>query len=103
MHLLHMGIAAREQACVAPIGLAWEIMADTNPRIRLHARDGNHANRTGALLTAYVLYAAITGRSIINLPKTQVRGVSEDTQILLRTAAEQAVSLLPPCNSQAVR
>ena len=97
VHRLHLEIAAREPACVAPIGLAWEIMLDTNPDIRLHNRDGNHANRTGALLTAYVLYAVITGRSIKELPEIETRGVSGDTQSLLRVAAEKAVSLAPPC------
>jgi hypothetical protein len=103
VHRLHMGIAAREPACVAPIGLAWEIMLDANPDIALHDRDGNHANRTGALLTAYVLYAAITGQSIAELAPTKIRGVSADKQILLRTAAEQAVSLVPPCRQSAAR
>jgi len=97
IHRLHMGIAAREPACVAPIGLAWEIMLEANPDIALHDRDGNHANRTGALLTAYVLYATITGQSISELAPTRIRGVSADKQILLRTAAAQAVSLVPPC------
>jgi len=103
VHRLHMGIAAREPACVAPIGLAWEIMLDANPDIALHDRDGNHANRKGALLTAYVLYAAITGQSITELTPTRIRGVSAEEQILLRTAAEQAVSLVPPCGQSTAR
>jgi len=103
VHRLHMEIAAREPACVAPIGLAWEIMLDANPEIALHDRDGNHANRTGALLTAYVLYATITGQPIAELAPTKIRGVSADKQILLRTAAEQAVSLFPPCGQSTAR
>ena len=103
IHRLHTEIAAREPACVAPIGLAWEIMFDTNSDIRLHDRDGNHANRTGALLTAYVLYAAITGRSIKELPQTKIRGVPDDVQMQLKNAAAQAISLVPPCTSGAVR
>jgi hypothetical protein len=101
VHRLHMDIAAREPACVAPIGLAWEIMLDTNPDIRLHELDGNHANRTGALLTAYVLYATITGHSIMELPQTKIRGVTADEQKKLRAAAAQAVFLFPPCNLNA--
>ena len=101
VHRLHMEIAAREPACVAPIGLAWEIMLDNNPGIRLHEGDGNHANRTGALLTAYVLYATITGNAIGDLPQTKMRGISEDMQELLRAAAEQAVTFAPPCNPYA--
>ena len=103
VHRLHLEIAAREPACVAPIGLAWEIMLDTNPGIRLHKSDGNHANRTGALLTAYVLYATITERPIKELPQAKIRGVPDEKQIMLRAAAEQAISLFPPCNSNARR
>lgn len=103
IHRLHMGIAAREPACVAPIGLAWEIALHASPDIRLHERDGNHANRTGALLTAFVLYAAITGNSVEELPERRIRGVPADTQARLRTAAEQAVSLAPPCGPDNVQ
>jgi hypothetical protein len=98
VHRLHMEIAAREFACVAPIGLAWEILLNTSPGIKLHSRDGNHANRNGALLTAYVLYATITGRPIKDLPQSRIRGVPVDKQIMLRVAAEEAISLFPPCS-----
>ena len=97
---LHLEIAAREPACVAPIGLAWDILLNTNPGIKLHDRDGNHANRTGAALTAYVLYAVITGHSPKDLPKVKIRSVPADTQERLKTAAVQAISLVPPCLSQ---
>ena len=103
IHRLHMGIAAREPACVAPIGLAWEIVMHASPDIILHERDGNHANRTGALLTAYVLYAAITGNSVKELAERRIRGVPADTQERLRSAAEQAVSLAPPCDPYTVQ
>lgn len=99
IHRLHMQIASREPACVAPIGLAWEIALDKNPDIRLHDRDGNHANRKGALLTAFVLYGAITGKSPGDLPLTRVRGVPDETQVRLRAAADGALSLAPPCTS----
>lgn len=95
--MLHKGIAAREPACVAPIGLAWEILLDNYPDIRLHDDDGNHANPNGGLLTAYVLYASITGKPIEALPDTKVRGVSDDTNKLLKAAARHAVTLAPPC------
>lgn len=103
IHRLHMGIAAREPACVAPIGLAWEILRYTNPDIRIHARDGNHANRSGALLTAFVLYSVITGNSVKKMPQTEIRGVPDDIQVRLKAAAAQAISLVPPCSSHAVQ
>ena len=97
IHQLHIGIAAREPACVAPIGLAWEIMLLTQPDVRIHDNDGDHANRKGALLTAYVLYATITTRPIANFPPMKFRGIDADTQALLQNAAAQAVAIAPPC------
>lgn len=99
IHRLHLGIASREFACLAPVGLAWEIMRDANPDIMLHDRDGNHANRLGALLTAYVLYHSITGESPVELPYIKLRGASEENQNALRTAAGMATGLMPPCAS----
>jgi hypothetical protein len=101
VHRLHLGIAAREFACVAPIGLAWEILLNANHGIRLHSRDGNHANRNGALLTAYVLHATITGRPIKDLPQSRISGAPVDKQIMLRAAAEEAISRFPPCSPTA--
>jgi hypothetical protein len=99
VHRLHLEIASREPACVAPVGLAWEIARGSHPDIRLHAQDGNHANRKGALLAAYVLYGTITGRSPEDLPSTRIRGVPEEIQIKLREAAGKAISQSPPCAS----
>ncbi|NND46594.1 MAG: hypothetical protein HKN55_02915 [Woeseiaceae bacterium] len=88
---LHLKIASRDLALVAPVGLAWELMRDTHPDIVLHASDGNHANRQGALLTAYVLYSSMTGQSPAELPYTEMRGIPEDTQAVLRSAASKAI------------
>jgi hypothetical protein len=60
VHQLHLDIASREAACVAPIGLTWEASLYENPDTVLHAADGNHSNLNGAALTAYVLYEVIT-------------------------------------------
>ena len=68
IHQLHLDMASRERACVAPIGLAWEESIARNPSLALHAVDGNHSNPTGALLTAYVLYQVITGHRADELP-----------------------------------
>ena len=98
IHCLHLGIASREYAPVAPVGLAWHIMRVTHPEISLFNPDGNHANRRGALLTAYVLYSSISGESPIGLADIKIRGVSADTQSLLRTAASMAFDIPTDCN-----
>jgi hypothetical protein len=102
IHHLHLGISSREFACVAPVGLAWQIVRDAHPDIRLHAHDGNHANRQGALLTAYVLYGAVSGESPAALPYLKIRGVNEETQAVLRAAAGTAIGLLETCAPGAV-
>ena len=84
IHELHLQIVARESACVAPVGLAWELALRQHPSLELHARDGNHSSATGALLTAYVLYEVITGESASELPTVQSVNVNPETQTILR-------------------
>ena len=97
VHALHMEIAEREPACVAPVGYAWMLALESDPSLRLHARDGNHANRKGALLTAYVLYEAIAGNPAAELPFTKKLKEDEETQGALRAAASKAFREIPGC------
>jgi len=97
VHALHMGIAEREPACVMPIGLAWQIVVDENPEVRLYNRDGNHSNKNGALLTAFVLYQAITGKPADELPDISKGRIDPEVQTVLRTAASNAHRMLPAC------
>ena len=97
VHALHMGIAEREPACVAPIGLAWQIVIDENQDLTLHARDGNHSNKNGALLTALVLFQAITGKSADELPQISKGRIDPEVQKVLRSAASNAHRALPGC------
>ncbi|MBT8064550.1 MAG: hypothetical protein HKP03_02505 [Xanthomonadales bacterium] len=95
VHRLHMGIAEREPACIAPVGLAWEIVSRRNPSIRLHEYDGNHSNPAGALLTALVLYQTVTGRSAERLPPIESVRVKAAIQETLRRAAGEAHRVIP--------
>jgi hypothetical protein len=97
VHGLHMGIAEREPACIAPMGLAWQIVSDENPEIKLYARDGNHSNKTGALLAALVLYQTITGQPADKLPDISKGRIKSEVQSILRTAASNAHRALPAC------
>lgn len=96
VHQLHVDIASREPACVAPIGLAWEDSLRLNPDIYLHAPDGNHSNLNGALLTAYVLYEVITTLPASELTNQGNLGVDATTQQILRAIASQTVRNNPP-------
>ena len=102
IHQLHRGISSREFACVAPVGPAWEVMREAHPYITLHDRDGNHANRHGALLTAYVLYRSVTGESPAGLPNLELRGIPDETQAILRDAASIAIEVMTDCTPEAV-
>ena len=91
IHQLHLDIASREAACVAPIGLAWEVSLLVNREIHLHHADGNHANLNGTLLTAYVLYEVITREPAMALSSQDNLGVDASIQSKLRLVASQVV------------
>lgn len=91
VHNLHLQIVAREPACVAPVGLAWQLVLQEHPSLKLHAPDGNHSNRRGALLTAYVLYEVVTGQLARELPNIPGVKVNEETQEILRNSASETI------------
>jgi hypothetical protein len=93
---LHVSIAQVEPACVAPIGQAWDLALARHPNLVLHASDGNHSAPAGAFLTALVLYATITQKSVADLPTLTIPDVDAMTQSLLRAIAQEAVTTTPP-------
>ena len=94
---LHESIASRASACVAPVGIAWEVAQDNKPGLVLHVSDGNHANRRGALLTAYVLYEVVSGRQAETLPHIESLKASEEDQALFRRIASALLARKPAC------
>jgi len=60
---LHVSIARREPACVAPIPQAWDLALARYPTLVLHDADGNHSAPAGAFLAALILATTITGIS----------------------------------------
>lgn len=97
VHYIHTGIAAIKKACVAPIGLAWDKVIMTEPYIKLHSNDGNHASLTGRLLTAYVFYGVITGESPDLLPYIKEINVDDSAQQLLKQFAAESIQTNLPC------
>jgi hypothetical protein len=93
---LHVSIAQRRAACVAPIGQAWDLALARHPTLTLHDADGNHSAPAGAFLAALVLYATITGESPLGLPALPQHPVGSDTQALLRAIADETVRMVPP-------
>jgi len=94
---LHEAISANEPACIAPIGLAWEVALENRPGLRLHAADGNHANNRGALLAAYVLYEVITGGAAAGLAAESGMGVSAADQAFLGAVASTLMKNKTAC------
>jgi hypothetical protein len=93
---LHVSIAQREPACVAPIGQAWDLSLARYPTLTLHADDGNHSAPAGAFLAALILYATITGLPPLELPFIEQMGVDAETQALLRGIADETVHMFSP-------
>tara|TARA_R110000737_G_scaffold174802_2_gene200129 strand:- start:1574 stop:2377 length:804 start_codon:yes stop_codon:yes gene_type:complete len=97
IHAIHLGIAEKTPACVAPVGLAWDLALTIYPDLILHQDDGNHANVTGSFLTALVFYQTISGESAENLPYIENIAVSSAIQEQLAQVASQAIAENEPC------
>ncbi len=94
---LHTGIAARENACVAPVSLVWDEVIFTDPSLALYQPDGNHASKTGIVLTALVFYSIITGQPVETLPELSELGIDSATELLLKQAVSSLLFVHPPC------
>ena len=95
---LHQGIAMRENTCVAPVGLVWDEVVFRAPLVELHQPDGNHANGTGALLTALVFYPIITGQPVESLPQLSAFGLDAVTEATMKEAVSELLFVHQPCD-----
>jgi hypothetical protein len=93
---LHLSIVRKEPACLPPIPQAWDIATARHPSLVLHDSDGNHSAPAGAFLAALVIYSTMTGLSPAALPDIPDFGLGSNVQLQLRTAATEAVRLMPP-------
>ena len=94
---LHKGIAVRENTCVAPVGLVWDEVSFRAPSLVLHQSDGNHASKTGSLLTALVFYPIITGQPVESLPELSTFGIGAATEQILKEAVSSLLYTSAPC------
>ena len=97
VHRIHKGIAAIQKSCVAPVGLTWDKVILIEPQLVLHSPDGNHATYLGNLLTAYVFYEVITGKTADLLPFIEKIKVEEETQHFLKQLASETIESNQPC------
>jgi len=94
---LHSGIAARENTCVAPVGLVWDEVIFRDSSLILHLADGNHADGTGLLLTALVFYQIITGQPVESLPELSEFGVDAATEQMMKESVSSLLFTYVPC------
>jgi len=92
---LHVSIAQRATACVAPIGQAWDLALARNPSLVLHAADGNHSAPAGAFLAALVLFATLTDESPLRVPDLPQFDIAAALQRELREIAAETLVLVP--------
>lgn len=96
VYLLHQRIARQESACVAPIPLGWyQLIQQTG--LGLHEADGNHANKTGAAFTAFMLYQVLSGDPADQLPTIPALALSASVQQQLRQWASATLQQYPAC------
>ena len=94
---LHTGIAVRENACVAPVGLIWDEVIFRDQSIMLHQPDGNHASETGLILTALVFYQIITGQPVESLPGLSEFNMNPVTEQIMKASVSSLLFVYPPC------
>jgi len=93
---LHVSIARKEPACVAPIPQAWDLALARLSGLVLHNADGNHSAPPGAFLAALVIANTMTGYAPDQLPFLPGLGVDEATQAWLRAIAAETVLVYRP-------
>lgn len=59
-------LGAEINAIVAPVGVSWWSLIDSNPEIELYYSDGKHASEKGSLLAACTIFAAIFNKNPIS-------------------------------------
>ncbi len=64
----YMDLARELKAAVAPVGYAWKMAYDANPKWPLYAKDNSHPSRMGTYLTACVFYSTIYNKPPAGLP-----------------------------------
>ena len=86
--------AAHHGGTVARVGAAWEIALLADPDLELFEADRSHPTAAGSLLTACVIFEALTGRAPV-LPDPAPLGVPPDVARALCAIADDGVRCDP--------
>ena len=68
LNYAYIRAAKATRSLVAPVGLAWARVRQTDPNIDLYYHDGAHPSPAGSYLAACAIYATIFRASPVNLP-----------------------------------
>ncbi len=79
-------IAHECDAMLAPVGKAWDLIQDYPELPDLYHKDGRHASKAGAYLSACVFYTLMCGDSPIGLSNV----VEKDGRLLANLSVEEA-------------
>ena len=96
IYALHLSIAQKQPACVAPIPQAFDLAKVRTPDIGLHASDGNHSSPAGAFLASLVIANTMTLFPPDRLPYLPSIPVDAANQERLRAVAAESLAANPP-------
>ncbi len=91
LNAAYSSAATRLGALVAPVGPAWKIALELDPKLSLYANDGSHPSATGSYIAARTLYLVISG-SQQPCPPLALAGVAAEQANVGRAASLQAVA-----------
>ena len=80
----------KSNSLVIPVGLAYEMAYQENPKIKLHHPDGTHPGLLGTYLGACTVFATITNSSPEGLSYNYLGRVSDDDRVFLQKIAWKA-------------
>lgn len=80
----------KSDSLVIPVGLAYEMAYQENPKIKLHHPDGTHPGLLGTYLGACTVFATITNSSPEGLSYNYLGRVSDDDRVFLQKIAWKA-------------
>jgi hypothetical protein len=89
----YRGIAAEQQATVAPVGDAWAVVVAREADPALWQADGSHPTTKGTYLAACVFYASVFGQSPVGL--SYHGDLSGDEAAKLQAVAADSASTVP--------
>lgn len=82
----YLEMAQNNHGSVAPVGVAWKHVRDTNPTIELYQADESHPSIYGTYLAACVFYSSIFHKSAIGCSYVYPGISSPDASVLQTTA-----------------